>query len=154
MSENIWKLPLYTLVAGILLRLANYITVVLLMTGNEWTLEMGTTAFFIDSVLSVAMLVGIGLLLRRRYSPAVFFKATTLLVLYFLAILAIEQIAQRFGFYNILIYHLFAPVEVFTFLTSLLARVSGAQSINWLYALPAAFAPYLLLLFCKREKAG
>ncbi|HBR01593.1 hypothetical protein [Muricomes intestini] len=152
MSKELLKLPLCTFAAGIILRTADYITARLLLRDTtEWTFEMGTIAFYVRLFLSVALLVGIGLLLRKRYSRIIFIKSTTLLMFYSIVILAIEQIAQHFGSYNMGIHYLYAPVDMFTVITSIAARISGAERINWLYAIPSLFAPYLFLLFSKKS---
>ncbi|SHK88965.1 hypothetical protein [Desulforamulus aeronauticus] len=152
MNKELLKLPLCTLAAGIILRTADYITVRLLIRGTtEWTLEMGTTAFYVRLFLSVSLFAGIGLLLRKRYSRITFIKSATLLMLYSVVIFAIEQVTQHFGSYSMIIYYLYIPVDMFTVITSFLARISDAGSINWLYAIPSLFAPYLFLLFSKKS---
>ena len=151
MNKELFKLPLCTLAAGIILRIADYITVRLLIRGTtEWTLEMGTTAFYVQLFLSIFLFAGIGLLLRKRYSRITFIKSTTLLTLYYVVIFAIEQGTQQFGFYSMIIYYLYIPVDMFTVIISFLARMSSVGSINWLYAIPSLFAPYLFLLFSRK----
>lgn len=151
MSKELLKLPLLTLAAGIILRMTDYITVRLLIRGTtEWTLEMGTTAFYVRLFLSVALFVGIGLLLRKKYSRITFMKSATLLMVYSVLIFAIEQITQHFGSYSMIIYYLYIPVDMFTIITSVLARISSAERITWLYIVPSLFASYLFLLFSKK----
>ena len=150
--KNFLKLPILTLVAGIILRVTDYIIVYILVKGSsEFTLEMGTLMFYIRLILSIAAFVIIGMILRQKYDRTWFLKSTTILVLYSIIILATEQLLQYFATYSILIYWLYLPVEIFTIITSVLARISTASTITWLYAIPSVLAPYLFVLFSKRS---
>ena len=151
MSKELLKLPLYTFIAGVILRIADYITVSLLQRDStEWTLEMGTTIFYVRLFLSIALFVGIGFLLRKRYSRITFRESATLLIIYSILILAIENIVAYFGVYNMIIYYLSIPFEMFDIITSILVKVSGADRINWLHMIPSLLAPFLFLLFSKK----
>lgn len=155
MNKKLLKLPVLTLIGGIILRIADYITAYILVKGtSEWTLEMGTTAFYIRLVMSIVFFVVIGIMLRRIYDRKAFAESATLLVIYSIAILALEQITQYLGTYNMIIYWMYLPAEIFTTITSVLARVSTAESINWTYAIPSLFAPYLFILFGKKSEIG
>lgn len=116
MSRGLLKLPLFTLVAGIILRTAGHITVhMLLRDTTDWA-KMETAVFYVQLFLSVALLVSIRLLLRKGYSRSIIIKSATLLVFYSIAILTLDQIIQHFGSYNMIIYYLYAPVEMFLLL--------------------------------------
>jgi len=144
-------LPLLTLIGGIILQIADFITAFILVKGtSEWTLEMGTKAFYVRLIMSVILFVVIGIILRGIYDRKTFIKSTTLLVIYSIVIFALEQITQYFGTYSMIINRLYIPVEIFTIITSVLARVSTAESINWMYVIPSLFAPYLFVLFGKK----
>lgn len=153
-NKKIFKLPILTLVGGIVFRIINQIIISLMMSGtNEWTLEMGTTIFYIDVVLSLIIFIVIGIILRKTYDRETFLKSATLLVIYSIIILVVEQGTQYFGPYNIgNSLYLYLPVEIFVIITSALARVSTSESINWMYAIPSLFAPYLFMLFAKNSK--
>ena len=155
MNKKLLKLPILTLIGGIILQIADYITAFTLVKGtSEWTLEMGTTAFYIRLVLSIIFFVVIGIILRRIYDRKTLVKSATLLVIYSIVILALEQITQYLGIYSMIIYWMYLPVEIFTIITSVLARASTAESINWTYAIPTLFAPYLFILFGKKSESG
>ena len=154
MNKRLLRLPVLTLLGGIILRIVDYITALTLIKGSsEWTLEMGTTAFYIRLAISIILFVVIGIILRRIYDRKTFVKSTTLLVIYSIVIFALEQITQYFGTYSMIIYWMYIPVEIFTSITSVLARVSTAESINWTYAIPSLFAPYLFVLFGKKSES-
>lgn len=154
MNKRLLKLPILTLIGGIILRIINHIIILIMVRGkNEWTLEMGTMQFYIDLILSISIIVIIGLVLRKTYDRKDFLKSATLLVVYSILILVVEQLIQYLGIYSVgfsLLFYL--PIEMFTIITSLLAKVSNGEVINWLYVLPSIFAPYLLVLFGKESK--
>jgi len=153
MKKSLFKIPLLTSAAGIILRIADRIvTYALVRATFEWTLEMGRVAFYIHLVLCAAAFAAIGMLLRKDDKSAVAASAT-LLVSYSAVILAIEQIIQRFVAYNFIINWFFIPVDIFTVITSALAGLS-AEKITLAYAIPALFAPYLFVLFGKRAEKG
>jgi len=151
MDKELFKLPVLTLLGGIVYRIVNFVIVLLMVRGSdEWTLEMGNIVFVVDLVMSVVIFIVIGIILCKTYDRKTIFKSATLLVIYSIIVLILEQVTQHLGVYNIRIsMWLYLPVEIFTIITSALARISSAESINWLYALPALFAPYLFLFFGK-----
>lgn len=148
MNKEILRLPLYTLITGVILRIVEHISIRILVRGTaERTLKLGTTVFYIDLILSIVAFVIIGILLRQKYNRNAFFKSATLLVIYSVVIFALEQIMQYIGYYNIINLYLYLPVSMFTVITSLLARIFNLEHINWLYVIPSLFTPYLFLLF-------
>jgi hypothetical protein len=80
MKKKLLMLPVLTLIGGIILQIVDFITAFTLMKGtSEWTLEMGTTAFYIRLVISIILFIVIGIILRRIYDRKTFVKSTTLL---------------------------------------------------------------------------
>jgi len=150
-NKELFKLPVLTLMSGVMLQIADYITALILVRdASEWTLEMGTIAFCIQLLLSVALFIVIGIIVRKLYDRKNIAKSATLLVIYSIVVLALEQITQYFGTYNMIVHFLYFPVYIFTVITHVLARISSAKSINWLYVIPSLFAPYLFVLFSKK----
>lgn len=79
-------------------------------------------------------------------------KSATILVIYTVLMLALEKVAQHFGGY-IIIYWLFLPIELFTTRTSVIARISDADEIYWIYVLLAdIIAPYMFVIFGENSK--
>lgn len=154
MNKKLLKLPVLTLIGGIILRIVDYITVFIFFKGtSEWTFEMGTTAFYIRLVISIILFVAIGIIVRRIYDRKTLVKSATLLVIYSIVIFALEQITQYCHTYSMAIYWMYLPVEIFTTISSVLAKFSTAESISLTYAIPTLFAPYLFVLFGKNLKA-
>ncbi|HHW00232.1 MAG TPA: hypothetical protein GXX36_11835 [Clostridiaceae bacterium] len=151
MMKKLLVLPALTLIGSAILRIADVITSAILVAGtSEWTLEKGTTAFYVRLILSVILFVIIGIILRRNYDRKTIAKSATLLVIYSIVIFALEQITQYYGTYSMIFYWLYIPFEIFTIITWALARISTAENINWIYAIPSLLAPYLFVLFGKR----
>ncbi len=60
--------------------------------------------------------------------------------------LALEKVTQHLGGY-IIIYWIFLSIELFTTITSVIARISTAEEIYWIYVLPSIIAPYIFVIF-------
>lgn len=151
MNKNLIRLPIVTLVIGILLRVSNFTIAYFLARGTtEWTLEMDNATFYINLVLSIVLFIMGGLFLRRTDKTSLT-KSATILVIYSVLMLALEKVTQHFGVY-LIIYWLFLPIELFTTITSVIARISAAEEISWLYVLPSIIAPYMFVIFGKNSK--
>lgn len=151
MNIKLFKLFVLSLIAGVILRISDYVVAFILLGRTaEWTDEMLTFSFYIQLVLSITAFVIIGLILRKEYDRKSFAQSATVLVVYSIIIFALEQLAQYFHTYSLIIYRLFIPMEIFTIITSALARLSTAETINWMYVIPSLFAPYLFVLFGKK----
>ncbi len=151
MDKNLLKLPYYATIAGIILRLS-YFTVIprLIQGANQENME--TTFFFLQLLFSVILFMGIGILLRKGYDRKTFFKSATLLVVYFTVLLIIEQTTQYFGVYSMLVYYLYLPSEVFSWIILLLVRIFPRENMTWIIVIPSILAPYLLVLFAKKRE--
>lgn len=154
MNKKLFKLPFLTAIGGIILRIINhFIILIMVRRTNEWTLQMGTAQFYIELILSILIFVLIGIILRKTYYRKDFLKSSTLLVIYSIIVLILEQVAQNLGIYNIgFSLFLYLPIEIFTIITSVLSRLSSADVINLLYVIPSTFAPYLFIVFGKKSK--
>lgn len=154
MNKKLLKLPVLTLIAGVILQIADSITALTLLKGVfEWTLEMETTVFYVRLVISIILFIVIGIILHRIYDRKTLIKPATSLVIYSIVIFALGQIMKYFGTYSVIFYWMCIPVEIFTAITSVLVRVSAAESISWIYAIPSLFAPYLFVLFGKKSES-
>lgn len=155
MDKNLLKLPVLTLIGGIILRISDYIVTPLLSNGiSEWTVGMETASFYIRLIITIILFAVIGIILRRSYDKSTMIKSATLLVIYSIIVVVIEQMAILFGGYNIIILWLYLPLEIFTSIAVLLSRIFNLESINWIYIIPAIFSPYLFILFVKKTNRG
>ena len=89
----------------------------------------------------------IGLRLRKIYTRSVCFRAASVLALYSLLSLVLEQAMQYSGHYGLLNYYMYLPIEIFTPITALLMRFFYEGAVSVVYAVPSLLAPYLFLLF-------
>ncbi|MFA9380943.1 MAG: hypothetical protein ACERKO_07780 [Acetanaerobacterium sp.] len=152
MSRNILRLPLLTTAAEIVLGITDFVfAFIVVRITSEWTPEMGILSFYIRLILSVVIFVIIGMLMRKSSDRKTIVKSTTLLVSYSIIVFAIEQITKHFGIYSLNIIWLYLPVGMFQVITSALIRLSTAETINWTYAIPSLFAPFLFVLFSKKN---
>lgn len=151
--KNLLFLPLLTAAAGLVLRLVSYLSAMVMLRGkSDWTLDMSTQLSYIYNIMSIVLFAVIVFYLRRRYTRKAIAVSATALTVYSAVILLIEQVSQHYGAYPPLVYNLFLPAEMFTWITSALMRTVPAEHITWIYAVPALFAPYLFVLFGKRTE--
>lgn len=110
---------------------------------------MGDQAFYVNIIVSLILFILIGIRISKIYTAKTCFISASIVVGYALLLLLAEQLSQHYKMLDLfqLTYYLFIPLDIFTVITSLLAKISKAEPITWLYAVPAMFAPYLFLLF-------
>lgn len=156
MDKNLLKLPVLTLIGGIILRLSDYIVVPALLSNgaSQWTGEMQTASFYIQLIITIILYAVIGIILRRSYNRNTMIKSATLLVIYSIIVVVIEQMAIFIGAYNIIILWLYLPFEIFISIAVLLSRTFNIESLDWIYIIPAIFSTYLFVLFVKKTNSG
>lgn len=151
MNKKLLKLPILTIIGGIILRIIDYITLkIIVEPSGEWSSKF----FYINLVSSIVIIVSIGMILRRTYDKDTFFKSATLLVTYSFIIWGLSEIGQFFGIYStITSLILYFPTEVFNVITSVLREITSTQSMALIYVFIfiEKFAPYLFLLFAKKD---
>lgn len=108
---------------------------------------LGDVIFYAQCVISAMFFIIIGLRLRKIYTRSVCFRAASVLALYSLLSLVLEQAMQYSGHYGLLNYYMYLPIEIFTPITALLMRFFYEGAVSVVYAVPSLLAPYLFLLF-------
>lgn len=153
MDKNILKLPGLTILSALAIRIINNTLIAQMIRGtNEWTIEMGNRLLLIDVILSIVAFFIIGFTLRKTHDKSNLFKSASLLVIYGIVLLVLEQVTQYFGVYNVSIaLVLYLPTELFTIITAVIINLTSAETLNFLYVIPSLFAPYLFILFGKKE---
>ena len=148
MNRQLLKLPLYTLAAGVLTRLLiKVISSLALHSAGAWAVYLGDVIFYAQCVISAMFFIIIGLRLRKIYTRSVCLRAASVLALYSLLSLVLEQAMQYSGHYGLLNYYMYLPIEIFTPITALLMRFFYEGAVSVVYAVPSLLAPYLFLLF-------
>lgn len=148
MDKQIYKLPLYTLAAGLITRIIFYfvvLTAVRLTT--EWSVWMSNGLLAAHLATSAVLFIFIGRRLCRTYTRQTCFRAASLLVVYSVIMLVLEQLMLHTGDYGQINVLLYLPVEIFTPITSVTLLLFGKSLPGWLCAVPSLFAPYLFLFF-------
>ncbi|WP_313524410.1 hypothetical protein [Anaerotignum sp.] len=148
------KLPVVLTIAGVLLFIINFIVPYVMMASgtNEWTVEMGNTVFYIDMVISLILFLTIGFVFCRNISRKVLLKSAHFLLIYYVAIIILEQGAQKLGVYTIGMVLLFLPFEIFAFLVRLMSIIFGSVGSIMFYIIPISFAAYLFVPFGIKDK--
>ena len=92
MNRQLLKLPLYTLAAGVLTRLLiKVISSLALHSAGAWAVYLGDVIFYAQCVISAMFFIITGLRLRKIYTRSVCFRAASVLALYSLLSLVLEQ---------------------------------------------------------------
>lgn len=156
MNKKLLRFPVLTLIGGNILRLSDYIVLptVLSNGATQWTSEMQTASFYILLITTIILFAVIGIILRRSYDKSTMIKSATLIVIYSIIVVVIEQMAILTGAYNIIILWLYLPFEIFISIAVLLSRTFNLESLNWIYIIPAIFSPYLFVLFVKKTNVS
>lgn len=153
MDKKLLKLPLLAAASGIVLRfLTQFMMNIMMSEGGTWTDQMNTNMFYIRLLMSLALFVGIGLILKKTYDRKTMLKAATLLALFFIVVLFIEQSSVLMNGYFTLLYYLYLPTEIFSWITYAMFMLIGVENYSLLFAVPMILAPYLFMIFTMKPK--
>ena len=156
MDNKLLKLPILTLIGGIILRIINRITISILLKMN---IGIDPGLFYVDLIFSIIIFIVIGIILKKTCDKKTIFKSATLLVGYSFFLFALSEVINYIGiyaikFFSILHLWLYLPTEIFNVITSILIKVTSTESMALIYVfiIIEKFAPYLFLLFVKERK--
>lgn len=148
MDKQIYKLPLYTLASGLIIRIIFYFVVLTAVSlTTEWSVWMSNSLLAARLAVSAVLFIFIGRRLCRTYTRQTCFRAASYLVVYSVITLVLEQVMLRTGDYGQINYLLYLPVEIFNPITSVTLLLFGKSVPGWLCAVPSLFAPYLFIFF-------
>lgn len=152
MNKKLLKLPILTLIGGMVFYILNF-AIVFFGYGGTWSPRLTAVMAYIPLALSMGILILIGMILRKTYDRKDFLQSATLLVLYSIVILIFQQLTLYLGIYNETIdFILYLPLTIFSIITSSLVKQSDSESINWMYLIASLFLPYIFVLFDKSSK--
>lgn len=148
MDKQIYKLPLYTLASGLIIRIIFYFVVLTAVSlTTEWSVWMSNSLLTARLAASAVLFIFIGRRLCRTYTRQTCFRAASYLFAYSVITLVLEQIMLHTGNYGRINDLLYLPVEIFTPITSVMMLLFGKFVPGWLCVVPSLFAPYLFLFF-------
>lgn len=148
MDKQIYKLPLYTLASGLIIRIIFYFVVLTAVSlTTEWSVWMSNGLLAAHLAVSAVLFIFIGRRLCRTYTRQTCFRAASLLVVYSVIMLVLEQLMLHTGDYGQINHLLYLPVEMFTPITSVMLLLFGKFVPGWFCAVPSLFAPYLFVFF-------
>lgn len=153
MRNNLMKVPIISLITGVILTIADYTLGYFIAKGSsEWTLEMNDTVIYTTLCLSIILFISTGFLFLRNTLKKDILKSATLVVVYNIVLIVLEQVILYFGTYSITIHYLFIPVRMYGTITQVLLNATDTLASIWISTLPAIIAPYLYVIFGKRYK--
>ena len=154
MNKQIYKLPVYLLIGGIIRIAIMYGIQILGSIGDiVWIIDKEIPYLVIKGSISVTIFIIIGLKIAKIYDRKTCFKSASLVVCYGMIALCLDQLLDYLGKYGLSImaeYSQYVPTEMETLYTMLFEAVSG-EPTKWLYVIPMMFTPYLFVLFTKEN---
>ncbi len=156
-KKPVWRVPLVLCALGILNRLLHFsgglIWGFILRArgpGPDGTIVL-TTGYIAEIVAAVTCLLFwlAGWRFVRGLTRREIFCSASIMVLVNAALLAAEQITQAAGGYSLWVYRLYALAEGSMWVDQILFRLFDTVSVP--LAVPGLFAPYLYLVFGKRN---
>lgn len=160
-KKPIWRVPLVLGALGVLNRLLHFAGSLLWGLiqrgrgpGPDGTIVL-TTGYVTEivSVITFLLFWWAGWRFVRDLTRREIFRSASIMVLLNAALLAAEQISQHvFGTYSWAVYHLYTLAEGKMWLDQLSLRLFQALGLSsGLWVVPGIFAPYLYLIFGKKN---
>lgn len=147
-KSKIWRILLISIMIGIIISIITFVSTYFIAKGtNEWTLEMGNTVFWIDVILATVLFILTGLFCLRDMGKMDIAKSATVVVIYYIVIIGLEQLLLSVGQYPFILLWLFIPVRLYSVIYQMLLRFTEISV--WIGLLPSIIAPFLYVVFGK-----
>ena len=150
-KSKIWRIPLFSILTGIIISAVTSASTYFMSRGtNEWTLAMGDTVFWIGTVLAAVLFLITGLLCFRDMGRMDIAKSAAIVVSYYIAIVALEQLMlSATGRYPLILLWLFIPVKLYSAIHQVFLKFTEISVWTGLSLIIAA--PFLYTVFGKKE---
>ena len=158
LEKPLWRVPVVLGGLGLLCRLLSFILSfawgrIQIARGPGSDGSVVLTTGYVGEIVTVIMFLLfwlVGWRFVRGLTRREIFRSASIMVLVNAALLAAEQISQHvFGTYSMTVYHLYALADGKSWVDQLLFRLTGTVSLPM--AIPGLFAPYLYLVFAKKD---
>ena len=157
-KKPLWRVPVVLGGLGLLCRLLSFILIfawgrIQIARGPGPDGSVVLTTGYVGEIVAVMMFLLFwlaGWRFVRGLTRRQIFASATIMVLVYAALLAAEQISQHvFGTYSMAVHHLYALADGKRWVDQLLFRLFGTVSLP--LVIPGLFAPYLYLVFAKKD---
>lgn len=149
-KNKVRRVFLISVFTGLIISIVEYVSIYFMAKGtNEWTTAMGDTVFWIDIIIAGGLFFTTGLFCFRGMGKMDIIKSATIVVLYYIVVVALEQLLLYMGQYPSILLWLFIPVRLYSAIHQVFLRLTGMSV--WICLFPGIMAPYLYVLFGKRE---
>lgn len=149
-KSKIWRISLVSIFTGVIISsISSFVTYVMARRANEWTISMGNKIFLIEVILAVVLFFVTGLFFLRDMSKKDILKSAIIVVVYYIVIIGIEQLLLSIGQYPLILILFFVPVRLYSVIHQLLLKFTEISI--WIGLIPSIIAPFLYVVFGKKE---
>lgn len=148
-KNKIWRIPVISVFTGIITTIVGLLITYFLAKGtSEWTLAMSNKTQWIDIVVSLVLFIITGLVYLKNMNRIDIIKSATIVTIYYIVIIGLEQLLINNGFYPPILFFLFCPVRIYSGLVGILEKFVDISI--WTSVVFSIFCPYLYIVFSKR----
>lgn len=153
MKEKLWRVPVVSIITGVIIAIITYVSTFFIVKGtSEFTIEMGNTIMTIRIVLSLVLFLGAGILCFKDMNKKEIAKSAVIVSVYYVIVVILEQVFQEVGLFSLMMIVelvLFLPLEIYSGVLSVLMK--GTNINVYLLMIPVFFLPFLYVLFGKKR---
>lgn len=149
-KNKVWRVPLVSILTGIIISIITSAYIYFIVKGtNVWTLEMGNTILWMNIIVEVVLFLITGIFCFRDMDKTDIAKSAIIVALYYIVIVAFEQLLVSMGQYPSILLWLFIPVRLYSVIHQVFVRFTEISV--WIGLLPSIIAPFLYVIFGKRR---
>lgn len=149
-KSKTWRIPLISIFTGIIISsVSSFIAYIMARNTNEWTVSMGNYLFSTEMILAIVLFFFTGLFFLRDMSKKDIMKSATIVVVYYIGIICIEQLVIHIGQYPFILIFSFVPVDLYSVIHQLFLRFTGLPL--WIGLIPSVISPFLYVVFGKDQ---
>lgn len=150
MNNKILRASLVSILTGIISSLISIICTYNMAKGTlEWTIDMGTTIFWINTIISFILFICTGIYCFRDMTKKEIGKFAFIVSSYYLIVIGVEQLLLVNGYYPMILLFLFVPVNVYSGLHTILLHTTNLNI--FIIIVLSIFMPFLYTLFGRKE---
>jgi hypothetical protein len=150
-TSKIIRVPLISVLTGIIISKVSSIAIYLMVRGtDEWTTNMNITLYTIKIIVAVLLFIITGLFCYKDMNKLDIAKSATIVVIYYVVVVLIEQFYIHKGQYPIFLLWVFTPVNIYTIICNSIFRF--IRMSIWVDIILTSITPFSYVLFGSQVK--